>query len=200
MIGTWEPPPGSRKLLEVEVPGKAVQAGSKRGTAIRYKNAQKKWRISTWFDKQGHQHAKVNVSDVKAKELKARAKEIHAVIEVAAEAGFEIPDSSVPLIAVCTFYRPHGKGHYGSGRNADKLKDSAPAYPITAPDLTKLWRGFEDALKEKVWADDAKVTGAILDEQFVEIWEEARTVFRLYSLPATVGELRALTDDLTLVR
>jgi len=51
--------------------------------------------------------------------------------------------------------RPHG--HYGTGRNADKLRPSAPAVPITNPDLDKLVRAVLDALTGIVYRDDAQV-------------------------------------------
>lgn len=62
-----------------------------------------------------------------------------------------------PLIAsmVFTFSRP--KGHFGTGRNANQLKPSAPARPAVFPDLSKLARSTEDALTGLVWADDARV-------------------------------------------
>lgn len=56
-----------------------------------------------------------------------------------------------------TFYIPRNKGHYGTGRNAAVVKDSAPLYPATKPDTTKLTRGVEDALTGIVWRDDAQV-------------------------------------------
>lgn len=64
-----------------------------------------------------------------------------------------------PLIAsmIFTFARP--RGHFGTGRNADRLKPSAPPRPHTKPDLSKLIRSTEDALTGLVWADDARVVG-----------------------------------------
>ncbi|MFJ8345106.1 RusA family crossover junction endodeoxyribonuclease [Streptomyces sp. NPDC094153] len=64
-----------------------------------------------------------------------------------------------PLVAsmVFTFARP--KGHYRTGRNAHLLRDSAPARPHGMPDLSKILRSTEDALKGVVWADDARVVG-----------------------------------------
>lgn len=56
------------------------------------------------------------------------------------------------------FHFPRPKGHYGTGRNAGKLKASAPLRPAVAPDLSKLIRSTEDALTEAgVWRDDALV-------------------------------------------
>lgn len=201
MIGEWTPPPGAELLLFVEVPGDHVPAGSKRGTVVRYKNEKKRWRVKTWFDGQGNEHASVNVSDVNASKLEKRAKKIQAAVAFVADStGFQIPDESVPLAVVVTFFRPRGKGHYGSGRNEDVLKDSAPAFPISPPDATKLWRGFEDALTGHVWHDDSRVAGQCISEEFVDRWVEGTTHFSLYALPATVALLRATSDeDLRLV-
>jgi hypothetical protein len=200
LIGSWTPPPGSDLLLNVEVPGDYVPAGSKRGTCVRFKNSGGKWRVKTWMDKEGHQHAQVNVSDVNATKLEKRAKKIQAAVKMVAEgSGFEIPDKDVPVAVVVTFFRRRGKGHYGAGRNADVLKDSAPAFPITAPDATKLWRGFEDALTGVAWHDDSRVAAQCISEEFLHRWEEPTTHFSLYRLPATVAELRAVSpEELTL--
>lgn len=64
-----------------------------------------------------------------------------------------------PLVAsmVFTFARP--KGHYRTGRNAHLLRDAAPPRPSGMPDLSKILRSTEDALKGVVWADDARVVG-----------------------------------------
>ena len=59
------------------------------------------------------------------------------------------------LSVLFTAVRP--KCHYGSGRNADVLKDSAPAYPTTRPDITKLLRAVEDALTGVLWLDDSQI-------------------------------------------
>src|SRR5206468_2876661 len=50
-----------------------------------------------------------------------------------------------PVSVAMTLYMPRPKGHYGSGRNAAQLKDSAPAYPTTKPDVDKCCRAVLDA-------------------------------------------------------
>lgn len=62
-----------------------------------------------------------------------------------------------PVRAEFVFRLTRSKGHYGSGRNASRLKPSAPAYPTGRPDLLKLTRAVEDALTGIVWADDALI-------------------------------------------
>ena len=62
-----------------------------------------------------------------------------------------------PVLLTLVFYRPRPKGHYGTGRNANRLKDSAPTYPSPKPDLTKLLRATEDGLTKIIWKDDSQV-------------------------------------------
>ena len=71
-----------------------------------------------------------------------------------------------PLHVTFTFVRPRPASHYGSGRNAGTVKQSAPAFPTTRPDVLKLARAAEDALTGQVWRDDAQ----IVDEHLVKVW------------------------------
>jgi len=53
-----------------------------------------------------------------------------------------------PLRLGIVFALPRPKGHYGTGKNAAKVRDSAPRYPEGTPDLSKLLRSTEDALAD----------------------------------------------------
>lgn len=55
------------------------------------------------------------------------------------------------------FYLTRPKGHYGTGRNAHILKESAPLYPTVKPDATKLLRAVEDALSGVAYTDDSRI-------------------------------------------
>jgi len=66
------------------------------------------------------------------------------------------------------FYRPRPAGHFGSGRNAGALKPSAPAFPTTRPDASKLTRGVEDAMTGTVWRDDAQVVEQLVTKRYGE--------------------------------
>ena len=81
-----------------------------------------------------------------------------ARVSLAAEqAAGEAPliDGPVHLQARFFFERP--KSHYGSGRNAGVLKATAPDYPKSPPDLSKLVRAVEDAMTGIVYVDDARI-------------------------------------------
>lgn len=62
-----------------------------------------------------------------------------------------------PVRVDLDFYRARPKAHYGSGKNAEVLKASAPKRPIVAPDAGKLARGVQDAMKGSVYRDDAQI-------------------------------------------
>lgn len=71
-----------------------------------------------------------------------------------------------PLDVEVIFVLPRLKSHYGTGRNADLLKDTAPLYPAVRPDTTKLWRGVEDALTGIVWVDDGQVVNQSVQKRY----------------------------------
>ncbi len=62
-----------------------------------------------------------------------------------------------PLRVDVDFYLPRPKGHFGTGKNAGKVRPSAPSRPITKPDKGKLERGTLDALEGIVYANDSQV-------------------------------------------
>lgn len=64
------------------------------------------------------------------------------------------------------FLRP--QSHYGTGRNAGCVKDSAPLYPITRPDRTKVMRSTEDALTGILWKDDSQIVSGDITKIYVE--------------------------------
>lgn len=79
---------------------------------------------------------------------------------VAAEAadvmdGQELLGGALRLTVAFQFPRP--RSHFGTGRNAEMLKLSAPDYHSTKPDLDKLLRAVGDALTGTAIRDDARI-------------------------------------------
>lgn len=66
------------------------------------------------------------------------------------------------------FHFPRPDGHYGKGRNAGKLKPSAPEFKTTAPDSTKLFRAIEDAMEGVVYKNDAQVVEQRVSKHYGE--------------------------------
>lgn len=148
--------------------GHPVTAGSKR--AFRSKSG----RMIVTDDNPAQKGWQNNVSD--------------AAMRVVDEEGWEFVRDT-PLAVGMTFYLSRPKGHFGTGRNAGVLKDSAQAFPAKKPDTMKLVRAVEDALSGVLWRDDA----LIVDSRGVKLYgEPERVEVRVRLLTATAGELSTL--------
>lgn len=66
-----------------------------------------------------------------------------------------LDDQAVEIDLYFLFERP--KGHYGTGRNAGKLKPSAPLRHFQKPDPDKLERAIFDAMSGIVYKDDRQI-------------------------------------------
>ena len=64
------------------------------------------------------------------------------------------PPIARPVMLTARFYFERPQSHYGTGRNAERLKDSAPEHHGQSPDLAKLLRALEDAMSGIVYVDD----------------------------------------------
>lgn len=80
-----------------------------------------------------------------------------AVVALAGREVFQTGPLTGPLAVSFSFAMPRPGSHYGTGRNADKLKPAAPAGHTSKPDVTKLIRSTEDALKGIAWVDDCQI-------------------------------------------
>ena len=97
-------------------------------------------------------------------------------------------DGAVWLDVQFSLRRP--KHHYGTGRNAGRLKPSAPPYPTGKPDLDKFVRSTQDALKDAgMLADDSVVASLSASKVFV-LWGDALRT------PGAVIKVWRLTDFL----
>lgn len=56
-----------------------------------------------------------------------------------------------------TFCMPRPKSHYRGGRRAHELRDTAPTWHTSRPDVDKLTRTVLDALSGVWWVDDSQV-------------------------------------------
>jgi len=78
---------------------------------------------------------------------------------VAHEATFAIAAPFTgPLLVTFTFFMPRPKGHFNS---RGLVRPAAPKFPACKPDVTKLIRSTEDALKAIAWLDDSQIVAQI---------------------------------------
>ena len=66
------------------------------------------------------------------------------------------------------FFLRRPKSHMGTGRNAALVKDSAPAYHLQKPDLTKFVRSTEDACTGILWIDDAQIVEQVNSKEWAQ--------------------------------
>jgi len=88
-------------------------------------------------------------------------------VQAAAMEAYSGPLLDMPLEVEFHFCFRRPKGHYGTGRNAGRLKHSAPSVPAIRPDITKLIRSTEDALTHILWADDALIVRQAATKEYV---------------------------------
>lgn len=123
-------------MIQFFAPGKPEPAGSKRAFVLK-----------------GGAHAgRAIITDANAKSKPWQQTVKHCAMSVFTGEPLTGP---IQLDVTFTLLRP--QGHFGSGKNADKIKDSAPQFPTSKPDATKLLRGVEDALTGIIWKDDSQV-------------------------------------------
>ena len=74
------------------------------------------------------------------------------------------------------FVMPRPKDHFGTGRNAGRLKPNAPYWHTKKPDRANLLRGLEDALKGVVWQDDSQTADGRARKRYTQPDEEPHTL------------------------
>ncbi len=81
-----------------------------------------------------------------------------------------------PVRLTVKYTYPRGPTHFGTGRNTGKLKASAPKHKLTTPDLSKLTRAVEDAMKGVIYRDDSRITERSDSKGWGERYETIVTV------------------------
>lgn len=136
--------------MRIEVRGLPAPQGSKRAFAVRGRGGVPTGRVAV-----------IESSHDRVKSWR------QAVLEQAVAAMNGGAAFTGPLTVRMSFYLPRPRGHYGTGRNADSLKPSAPVYPAKLPDLSKLVRSTEDALTDAgIWGDDGQVVMISTEKQY----------------------------------
>ncbi len=82
------------------------------------------------------------------------------------------PISDTPLAVSMSFRFARPRGHYGTGRNADKLKPGAPLRPTTKPDADKIARSTLDSLTGLAFDDDSRVVELSVKKWYARNAEE----------------------------
>ena len=84
-----------------------------------------------------------------------------AVAKAGAEAMHERGLLASALSMEVVFVHARPKSHFGTGKNAQRLKPSAPLYVTSPPDVDKLVRAISDALQGVVYRNDSQLAVVI---------------------------------------
>jgi crossover junction endodeoxyribonuclease RusA len=123
------------------------------------------------------------LTDTNPKKRKAWAAAVSATAALEMR-GRELIRTPVQLRVSFFFARP--QSHYGTGRNAGHLKDSAPMFHSQSPDLDKLIRCLGDALSGIVIHDDRQICQIISSRYWTATQERAEVQIKEISTPPSI--------------
>lgn len=166
--------PETHPLISFTVYGKPEPQGSVKAFVPTYKNGEPMRRAGGSII--------VNLTSTNPR-VKAWRKEAQreAMLEVI---GQGVGQTSEPVRVEATFYLQRPKHHCGTGRNANTVKASAPAYPLGRPDVDKLARALLDALTGTVLADDSQVVEVQARKVYCGPQDEPRVDVAVFALSA----------------
>jgi len=111
-----------------------------------------------------------------------------------------------PVAVSILFLMPRPKNHFGTGRNKDKLKETAPFFCATKPDIDNLEKMVFDCINQLLWTDDARVVESHCTKIYsdkpmtiIDIWQAEKRSWQLRSiwtvtLPVEEKEIERLND------
>ncbi|OPZ75568.1 MAG: Crossover junction endodeoxyribonuclease RusA [Actinobacteria bacterium ADurb.Bin444] len=106
-----------------------------------------------------------------------------SIMTIARDAGWHTdPILTGPVRVNIIFRMPRPASHYGTGRNAGKLKNNAPIYHDKTKDVDKLCRSVLDALTQAgVWKDDGQVAHLSAIKVYGDTPETVITLHRIHT-------------------
>jgi Holliday junction resolvase RusA-like endonuclease len=111
---------------------------------------------------------------VRVVDANKRTKSWQQEVRFAARCNYDGPVLTGAVHLLLMFFVQRPKGHFGTGRNAGKIKASAPRLPTKIPDLLKLSRAIEDALTGVIYQDDSQITSEVLMKRYASDGEPVR--------------------------
>jgi len=144
----------SPPIAQFSVEGLPQPAGSKRAFVPLHPRTKQ-----PYTDKHGRIVVSVVDDNPKAKAWKK-------LVAEAAQRAYRGPLVECALCVTFKFFLPRPQWHSGTGRNAGVVKQSAPRFMVTRPDVLKLSRAAEDALTGSVWVDDSQIVHEIISKAY----------------------------------
>lgn len=89
-------------------------------------------------------------------------------------------EEALELVAIVYVARP--MSHFGTGRNAAQVKESAPMFPTSKPDLTNIEKLLEDACEKVLYRNDSQFASKISFKRYT--LGTPKTLIRIRTLEA----------------
>lgn len=118
------------------------------------------------------------------KELKSWRQDVAAAAQKAKPSNWDI---HAPVALHCEFIMQRPKGHFGTGSNSNRVKDSSPRHVITRPDTDKLTRAIGDAISVKTQIllhDDSQIVSIHSHKRYAEAGEPSCAFISVIPLTA----------------
>lgn len=90
--------------------------------------------------------------------------------------------TNMPLVMRARFIFQRPKSHFGTGRNLDRLKDSAPMHHTTKPDVDNCLKFIMDVFNGEVWQDDTQVVTILAEKRYCGMGENPHTEITLEAI------------------
>lgn len=120
------------------------------------------------------------------KNVKPWRKRVAKAMVAARPNGFQPWDRAVKVWLKIYVRRP--LAHFGTGRNANTLKATAPVYPLSGLDVDKVQRAVGDSGTGILWKDDARISAWDSERLYCGPGEPERVVIVAVARES-VGEL-----------
>lgn len=73
-----------------------------------------------------------------------------------------------PIGLTVIFYMPRPKGHYRTGKNSAMLRDDAPEFFTSRPDVDNFCKHLMDSLNGVFWKDDSQICRLFSEKLYSE--------------------------------
>lgn len=73
---------------------------------------------------------------------------------------------AVPLAIAIRFYFTRPKSHFKTGKNSHVMKDTAPLWHTSKPDVDNMAKFLMDSLNKIYWKDDSYIADCLIIKQY----------------------------------
>jgi len=80
-----------------------------------------------------------------------------------------------PIHVNLFFHIPRPKGHFRTGKNAHLIRETAPSYPVSKPDIDNMEKFVFDCLNSIVYKDDSQIVSV----RSIKVYGDPKTIIQI---------------------